>query len=268
MLCKVSDNRADNFFELYVDGVLQSTRLPSTGILDQVMSTGRSGACFADPPGATEVGNATVLLNGPEDLDYNFWAHWYNSGASSLTPQQIREDLFEKGALPDVTISNQAGLDALASTERADSACCIRVTGSTDLTLTADNVTFNPLASIHVQWMGTGTLTWINTNGSNAAISSTPNGGTANLVTPATLTIVELAPGSEVRFYEAGTEIELDGVESVVGTTFSSSVQVAEVDVRILSLAFQTKVIPNINMTGGDVTAVAGQVIDRQYRNN
>ncbi len=255
-------------FELYVDGVKQSVSLPADGVSGIASIAERTSPAFGDPPSSTEVGNATVLLNGPEGADYNYWSAWMNTPATAVTATQVREELFEQGVLPEITISNQAGLDALASTERGNHACCIRVTGSGPLTLNADAVTFNPLASIHVQWMGTGTLTWINTNGSNASISSAPNGGTVNLVTPATLTISELVPGSEVRFYEAGTENELDGIESVAGTSFSSSVQVAAVDVRILSLAYQTKAITNINMTGGDVTAVAAQVIDRQYRNN
>jgi hypothetical protein len=255
-------------FDLYVDGVKQSVSLPANGVSGIASLAGRTFPGFGDPTGATEVGNATVLLNGPEGADYNFWSAWINANVSAFTATTIREDLFEQGVLPEITISDQAGLDALASTERGNHACCIRVTGSGDLTLSADAVTFNPLASIHVQYMGTGTLTWINTNGSNASISSAPNGGSVNLVTPAVLTISELVPGSEVRFYEAGTETELDGVESVVGTSFSSSVQVAAVDVRILSLGYQIKAIKNINMTGGNVTAVAAQNIDRQYRND
>lgn len=243
---------------LYIDGLPQSR----AGTLGAATLGARTAGEWGDPSGATEVGNATVLLNSPVNGNYNFWATF----SSALTDTQIREELFEKGAIPDVTITNQAGLDALADTLRPDAPLCIRVDVSGDLTLTADNVTFDPLASIHVQYTGTGTLTWVNNNGSDASIGSTPNGGTLNIVTPATLSVTGLEAGSEVRFYEAGTTTELAGIESTSGT-FSSSVQASSVDVRILALGFQNKSIDAVDMTGGDVSLVAGQLIDRQYGN-
>ena len=150
------------------------------------------------------------------------------SGANAvLTDTEIREVMFEKGAPPDVTITNQAGLDALADTVRGNAPLCIRVDAGGPLSLTADNVTFDPLASIHVQWMGTGTLNWTNSNGSNASIGSTPNGGTLNFINPATLTVNGLIDGAEVRIYDnevaniGNNDTELAGVESNSGTTFA-----------------------------------------------
>jgi hypothetical protein len=49
---------------------------------------------------------------------------------------------------------------------------------SDDVTITADNITFDDLASVHVRWNQGGTLTWVNTNGGNASIGATPYGGT------------------------------------------------------------------------------------------
>lgn len=249
-----------NTVSLYVDGVEQSS-VP----LNAALLNARAGADFGDPESSTDVGNLNVLLNGPTNCNYGYWATF--SGANIPTPSEIRTELFEKGALPDVTITNQAGLDALADTIRPDAPLCIRVDVAGSITLTADNIRFDPLASIHVQYTGTGTLSWVNTNGSAASIGSTPNGGTINFINPATLTISGLVSGSEVRFYEAGTTTELAGIESS-GTVFSSSVQAASVDARILALGYENKAIKAIDMSGGDVTAVAGQVIDRQYRND
>ena len=128
-----------------------------------------------------------------------------------------------------MTITNQSGLDALADTLRADAPCCIRVTGDGIINLTADNITFSPLASIHVQYTGTGILNWTNTNGANASIGSTTAGGTINFINPATLTIAGLISGSEVRIYDneianyGNNDTELDGIESNVGITFDFS---------------------------------------------
>ena len=94
----------------------------------------------------------------------------------------------------------------------------------TDLIL--DNITFDALCSIHIQYMGTDTLNVRNTNGSNASIGSTPNGGTINFINPATLTIEGVINGSEVRLYDNETpadhkfNTELDGTESNTGTDF------------------------------------------------
>lgn len=250
-------------FGLYIDGVLQSitnpadrqynaaTWIPPTSFYD-----------FGSPSSSTAVGNQPVLLNAPTNCDYNFWCMF----DSPLSDAQVREELFEKGALPDVTITSQAGLDALANSARPDAPLCIRVDVAGSLTLTADNVTFDASASIHVQYTGTGTLTWINSNGSNASIGSTTNGGSINFVTPATLTVVELQPNTEVRFYESGTANELDGVENS-GTSFSSSVQATTVDIVIISVDYQIKRVNAVDMSGGDVTVFAGQVFDRNYEN-
>ena len=136
-----------------------------------------------------------------------------------------------------------------------------------DLTLTFDNVVMDPLASIHVQWMSaTGTLTVVNTNGSNLSIGSAPNGGTIVFVTPATLTVSDLEPNTEVRYYEAGTATELAGVENS-GTSFSAQVQVNSVDIVLISLDYEIKRVEGVDTSGGDVTVVAGQFFDRNYDN-
>ena len=97
---------------------------------------------------------------------------WDGSDAD-LTDTEIRETLFELGALAGTTISSgsesamQTSLDALADTVRGNEPLNIRVeevTGDGDLTLSADNITHDDLASIHVQYLGSGTLTWQNTN--------------------------------------------------------------------------------------------------------
>ena len=82
------------------------------------------------------------------------------------------------------------------------------VTGDGNLTLNADNITHNQYASIHVQYMGTGTLTWNNTNGSDASIGSTPNGGTITFVesVPVKVTVLDASDFSEI----AGARVLLE----------------------------------------------------------
>lgn len=197
------------------------------------------------------------------------------TGANVPTNQEIREDIFEKGCLPGTTITSgtqavmQTQLDSLAASVRPNEPLNIRieaVTGDGDLTLTADDITHDPLASVHIQYMGTGTLNYTNTNGADASIGSTPNGGTINFINPASLTVSPLISGTEVRYYTAGTDTELAGVENS-GTSFSSTVDAASVDIVIHKEDYQNIRIEAVDMSGGDVSVPVQQVFDRQYNN-
>jgi len=240
-LCLIFDgNGSGNELRAYLDGVEQLNAEPVNRQPDQATLTARSVGEFGDPAGTVAVGGTAVILLAPINGYYAQWAAW---GGSVLTEADVREELFEKGALTDLTITNQAGLDAIADTLRPDAPCCIRVTGDGTINLSADNVTFDPLASIHVQYTGTGTLNWTNTNGSNASIGSTTNGGTLNFINPATLTIDGLINGSEVRIYDDETpsdgqfNTELDGIETLSGTSFNYSHDGSTNDVVIQMMA-------------------------------
>jgi hypothetical protein len=221
-------NGSGNILRAYLDGVLQTNAEPTSRQPNTATLAARSGGEFGDPAGTVAVGGTAVILLAPIDGQYNEWAMFEGTNAI-LTGTEIREELFEKGALPDNTITNQAGLDALATTVRPNAPLCIRVSAAGSIALSANNVTFDPLASCHVQYTGTGTLNWTNTNGSNASIGSTPGGGTINFINPATFTIAGLIAGSEVRIYDDETEdgtnmnTELDGIESLIGTSFGYS---------------------------------------------
>jgi hypothetical protein len=252
-------------FALYIDGIKQSITVPTDAQTGVANIPARTAAEFADPSGSTEAGNATVLLNAPTNGRYNYWATFFGASATALTDSLIRTELFEKGALPSVVVSNQADLDALANTVRPDEPLNIRVDDNGgDLTLVADNITHDPLASINIQWMGAGTLTYINTNGSDASIISTPNGGTINLITPATLTAAPLIPNTEVRIYESGTITELAGIESS-GASFSASIQAPFVDIVIHKQDYVYIRVDGIDMTQGNVALPVNQQFDRNY---
>jgi len=247
---------------LYVDGVLQeSIAFGSTTL------TTRGLAEFADPAGTVGVGGDIVLLQAPVNGSYNQWASWANKTLPTTT--EIREELFEKGALPDVTITNQAGLDALADTVRGNTPLSILVNVAGNISLSADNVTFDPLCSIHVQYNGTGTLTWTNTNGANASIGSTTSTGSIVFVNPATLTINGVINGAEVRIYDNETaddgsmNTELDGIESNTGTSFVFSHSGATNDIMIQMMADgYEEVIENFSLIASDQTLTLFPVVE------
>lgn len=98
---------------------------------------------------------------------------------------QTRE-LFERTVLPeavilaDTVINQQAALDVLSGSTYEGVNCAIQIrqaTDATDYLLELDNITFardDKLKDISVQFVGTGTLTLRNINGSNATDVSTP----------------------------------------------------------------------------------------------
>lgn len=274
IFAKVEGTSYDNSFALYIDGVKQGLTEPASGALGLATIQSRTNGVWGDPSGGTEVGNETVILNGPVNCQYQYWAG-FTAAPAQLTDTEIREVLFEEGAFPSEIITQensvlmQNQLTALAGTVRGNQPLNIRVepdNGDIDFTLTADNITHHPLASIHVQYTGTATLTYINSNGSNASIGSTPNGGTINFVTPRTLTVSPLIAGTEVRVYQSGTSTELGGVENST-TSFSLLVQAPSVDVVIHNEEYVYIRVDNLDMSSGDVALPVSQQFDRGYSN-
>jgi len=252
-------------FALFIDGIEQSITLPANAQAGVGTIPARTPLQFADPSGSTEAGNTPVLLNAPTNGSYNCWCTFFGDNAFALSNEMIRTILFEKGAIPNKVVSNQVDLDLLANTIQPDAPLNIRVLDNgSDLTLVADNITHDPLASIHIQWMGAGTLTYINNNGSNANIVSTPNSGTVIIVKPAQLTITPLIAGTEVRVYESGTFTELAGIEEST-TIFTTSVQVNTIDVVIAKRDYIYIRVNGVDMTQGDVALPVNQQFDRNY---
>jgi len=188
----------NNEFRAYLDGVKQ---LDSQDVIPGFASlSARTVGEFGDPAGTVSFGGTAILLVASINGAFNQWASWSGANAE-LTDNEIRQELFEKGATPDVTITNQAGLDALAGTVRGNHPLCIKVDVPVSVTLAANNVTFNPLASTHIQYTGSGTLTWVNTNGSDASIASSIGGGTVVIENevPITVSVRDVSDSSNIE---------------------------------------------------------------------
>lgn len=220
-----SGNGFDNIVNAYLDGIPQTDALPVDRQPDTASIIARTPCELGDPVGTVGLDGTAIVMVAPTNGKINYLC----SGTGiTLTETQHREEIFENGALPDATISSgtegamQIALDALGDA-RGNAPLCIEieaVTGDGDLTLTSDK-TFDALASCHIRYLGTGTLTWVN-DGGDASIFS----GNITIQNPADLTISDLVTGSEVRIYDDngvnsndfGTE--LDGIESIAGTSF------------------------------------------------
>lgn len=238
ILFRYSYNENPAEFRLYIDGVEQSST-DGNPLTSTNMDSHSGDINWGDPDNNLEMGGTDIAFAGTQGCLYAQWATWTRA---LNKPDEIRVDLFEKGALPDVTISSnteanmQIALDAIASTVRPDWPLAIRVeavSGGGDLTLTADNIVFDERVSIHVQYTGSDTLNWINANGSNASIGSVTGGGTINFqeAVPIVITVRDVTsnlPVQDARVYlTASSGGDLPNGTVLVNDTTNASGQVS-----------------------------------------
>lgn len=76
---------------------------------------------------------------------------------------------------------------------------------------------------------------------------------------------------TEVRVFEAGTTLEIDGQDSVTSGTFSTQIDggtYPSVDISIISLGYQNTRLLAVDVASGNISIPVQQVIDRQYAND
>jgi len=221
-----------NELRCYIDGVKQLEATPTDRQPDATTLGLRVVAEHGDADFSTaQMGGVNFPFVAPVNGHYNMWA-WFDGASAVISDSDVRLELFEKGALPTTTISAgteaamQTSLDALASSVRVNSPLCIRVeavTGDGNLTLTADGITFDSLSSIHVQYMGSGTLIWENTNGGDASIGSSFSGNVV-FVTEKTITVTVRDAATLSPVVGASVRLEADTDQLVFLTTNGSGV--------------------------------------------
>lgn len=176
-----------NEAKFFVDGVEQTLAVPSNRKPGTADINSRGIGSFGNPPTGEGIGKQSLTITAPINGQYSQWA-MFDGANAVLTDIEIREELFEKGALPVNTIT--AGTQSIIQAELTLDESNVngintpndirieQVTGDGNLQVNLINRTFDPLSSIHIQYMGTGILTIINTGTSNGSKGSTPNGGT------------------------------------------------------------------------------------------
>jgi len=222
-----------NEVRFYIDGISQLDADPSDRQPDVATITARAQVGVFGDPTHTDVGMGGTDfaddIQSPGDnrsteqvIDayYQHWCCWGDEADAVLTTTEVRETLFERGALADVTISTgtesamQTALDVYADTVRGNAACCIEVeavSGGGDFTLDLDNITFNSLASIHIRYNGTAdTLTLINKNGANCSIVANPFGGSTQVFTEVDIDVAILDITDSAGIDDARVLVEAD----------------------------------------------------------
>lgn len=177
-------------FRLFLDAVLQ----PDTdgNPLGAGAFNAHSGDIAIGAPDTTlETGGTDITYQGPSDLYISDFASWSENSAGpddgAISDTNIRQKLFERGAVPDDTIvtgtesAMQTALDATLDA-RPDWPLSYRiegVTGGGDFEQTMNDKVFDSRITLHVEYRGTDTLTLIKGVGSNldsAKVFSTSNG--------------------------------------------------------------------------------------------
>ncbi|PUB82385.1 MAG: hypothetical protein DBP02_15135 [gamma proteobacterium symbiont of Ctena orbiculata] len=256
---RYSHSETTKEMRLFLDGEEQPIELTDGNPMTLGIFDSHSGdVTWGDPDNNLETGGTDIAYAGQEDCIYQHWYSWSDNSAQGGAldkTTEIRDVLFRRGAPPAYTISadTQANMQSDLDTQLQDSEIedwplGIRVegpsSGGPDLTLTANGVTFNSRTTMHVEWRGIGTLTWIvgtNSDIDESKIFST-KGGSVVVERPATLTVNGLINGSEVRLYDdngTGNNMgtELDGVETLSGTTFQYSHSGATNDIIVQMIA-------------------------------
>lgn len=196
---------------IYLNGVVQDLDSPITDA-SQYMGPHAGDINFANTTDSLKFYHTAITPVASRKRISHF-AIWNDQ---ILNATEIKEELFEKGVLPTVTVTNQAGVDALASNLYDDLNCAIRVDVAGSITLNADNIQFTN-NYIDLQYTGSGTLTWIgNTATNRPTLFSTTGGGTITTQYPVNVTFDKMKDDTEVRIYNTGTSTEIDGIEDAI----------------------------------------------------
>lgn len=168
-----SGSNDNNLMDFFIDGVKQTVAIPSDRQPDAATMFPHTAGCRLGLPAQDiNIGGSTIAMDGNSGNQYMAdWAMWFEE---ELSDADILF-LFRQGAQPDTIISSgtesamQTACDALTSLP--DYPLCLEIealSGGGDLELTLDDVDFDPLASLHIRYIGSDTLTLNLTGTTNA----------------------------------------------------------------------------------------------------
>lgn len=116
-----------------------------------------------------------------------------------------------------VTVASQADLNKIETTAFTNNTIAITVDVAGDITLTPQSKLTFIDNTVDINYTGTGTLTWVNANGTNASTETSATGA-VTFVDPGTgILFSSVEDGSQVVVYETGTTTELHRTASSTG---------------------------------------------------
>lgn len=200
-------NGGDGFY-LWVDGIKQSVTAGNP-ITDTTMSTHSGDWCFGRPDGNLDTGGTDIQYNAGIGIQLDHFMSFSNTGGGAPITALVHREMFERGAIPEIVIASdteanmQIALDVYKETARPNKPCNIEIQECTDgdFELVNDGITFSELSSMNINYRGSGTLTWVNTNGGSVDTNKIGkyNGGTVTIVNTIITTITGIPSGAEWR---------------------------------------------------------------------
>ena len=181
----------DGKFTMYVDGV-EVNQTDGNPITDTAGMSGHSGDwSYGKPDGNLDTGGTDIAYPGATGTLISDFATWSYGNGAPLSEDQIRIELFEKGAIADTTLSGtqsqmQSQLDTLKDTTYVDLPLAIKVLprdDGGDTTLIFDDIEFDSRCSIQIQFVGkSSSLTMVNKGRSNITLSKCSNPWLGNII--------------------------------------------------------------------------------------
>ncbi len=238
-------------FDLYIDGVKQTTTKGGTLGSDTTMSTHSGDWSFGDPGANLDTGGVDISYNACAPMYLAHWGTWSGvGGGAPLTLADIRDLLFREGALEEHTISSgtesamQTAMEAYDSQTHKDWSLTYDINGKTgggDLTLTLTDQVWPDECKFHIRWLGNGgdDLTIRNSGTSNFDSNKfySINGNSVTVIETANIkiTVKDISDDSAVVgarvLVEAGATGHLtEGDDIIYGVTDSNGEIEAEID--------------------------------------
>jgi len=243
------DAEFGDHFDLYIDGVKQTTEHGGTLGADTSMSTHSGGWSFGDPDGNLDTGGVDIAYDACNPMYLAHWGTWsgVGGGAPLSATTDIRDSLFRDGALEEHSISSgtesamQTDMEAYDSQTHADYPLTYHIPQCTggDFELTLTDQVWPDECKFHLRYIGGDTLTIRNSGTSNFDVtkSHTPLGGTIEVIETAgiTITVKDISDNSVIDgarvLLEADTGGPLTAGEDIIsGVTNASGIITGEID--------------------------------------
>lgn len=242
IMCAFDGSNDGNEFYLLIDGVKQTVTSGNPPAKTNQVTHG-GNPTFGDSQQNLQTGGQDINYAAVDDCLFAHWGSWSKVGQGIPSDTEIRQLLFENGALASGSLDadTQANMQTQLennhdSKTHADWPLSLEIpapsSGGPDLELTATDQVFPDEISIHIRWLGTGTLTWRNSGTSNASVTHRPGNGTVTFIETAPVTVIvqNIEDSSNVEnaraFLIADTGGPLPAEESVTITRSGSTATV------------------------------------------
>lgn len=243
------DAEFGDHFDLYIDGVKQTTEHGGTLGIDTTMSTHSGDWSFGDPGGNLDTGGVDISYDACNPMYMAHWGTWSGvGGGAPLSPTtDIRDSLFRDGALEEHSISSgtesamQTDMEAYDSQTHADYPLTYHIPQCTggDFELTLTDQVWPDECKFHIRYTGGDTLTIRNSGTSNFDVSKShgATGGTIEVIETAgiTITVKDISDNSVIDgarvLLEADSGGPLSAGDDIIsGVTNASGVITGEID--------------------------------------